>query len=81
MKRFFFDTFEIILSVIVLTLIPPSGCINAMVTTPLWVTNTRMKLQGVLSEEKDGGESSEEALGQSQKKKFKGLIGKIKLYA
>ena len=48
------------------------GCVNAMITTPLWVTNTRMKLQGVLKDEKYGGED----IGEMQKKKFKGLIGK-----
>lgn len=30
-----------------------SGCINAMITTPLWVVNTRLKLQGVLKQSKE----------------------------
>ncbi|XP_066921973.1 peroxisomal membrane protein PMP34-like [Clytia hemisphaerica] len=41
-----------------------AGCINAMMTTPLWVTNTRLKLQGVLKDE----------AGEQPEKKFNGLI-------
>ena len=31
-----------------------AGCFNVLVTTPMWVANTRLKLEGVSSEDDDG---------------------------
>lgn len=46
-----------------------SGCINAMATTPLWVVNTRLKLQGVLKDQED----EEEDIA-TKSKKLQGLL-------
>ncbi|XP_002161354.1 peroxisomal membrane protein PMP34 [Hydra vulgaris] len=43
-----------------------SGCINALVTTPLWVANTRLKLQGV--------KSSDNSQQNVKRTELKGLI-------
>lgn len=44
-----------------------AGIVNVLMTTPLWVVNTRLKLQGAKFRTKD--------LQSSETKKYKGIIG------
>lgn len=45
-----------------------SGIVNVLLTTPLWVVNTRLKLQGATFRSKD--------LQDNKTKKYNGIIGK-----
>lgn len=44
-----------------------SGIVNVLMTTPLWVVNTRLKLQGAMFRTK--------GLENNKTKKYKGIIG------
>ena len=68
----------------------PSGVVNVVTTTPLWVANTRLKLQGIqkhadksrLEHCTDGdnlsrGETVTEAQGRIPPQRYSGLRGKI----
>jgi len=48
-----------------------AGIVNVLMTTPLWVVNTRLKLQGATFRTKD--------LECNKTKKYKGIIGKYNL--
>lgn len=64
MKSQFCDRFFVCVS-------SQTGCVNALLTTPLWVTNTRLKLQGsALNKNKSDYDS-----GVRGEAEFKGLIG------
>ena len=43
---------------------------NVLVTTPLWVTNTRLKLQGIKFK-------TEDIQKNGKKEKYKGIVGKL----
>ncbi len=45
-----------------------AGIVNVLMTTPLWVVNTRLKLQGATFRTKDLDSSS-------KTRKYKGIIG------
>jgi adenine nucleotide transporter 17 len=46
------------------------GVINVLITTPLWVANTRIKLQGV--------NLKSEEMNKKVQYKYTGLVGKIR---
>lgn len=48
-----------------------TGIVNVLMTTPLWVVNTRLKLQGATFRTKD--------LEYSKTRKYKGIIGEYYL--
>ena len=48
-----------------------TGVFNVLVTTPLWVVNTRLKLQGI--------KFKTEHMENDKKKKYRGIVGEAKI--